>query len=275
MAQDNGKVCVVTGALGSIGAAITTQLAQQGNTVVMVVRDEGKAKAARDAVAKAAGHERVETLACDFADTKSIRAAAQELKKRHPKIDVLVNNAAAFSATRKTTADGFEMQMGVNHLGHFLFTRLLEEPLKASGKGRVVVMGMPAKKMILDDLMLEKKYDGMTAYEMSKSACLYFTRELAERWKGQVAVNAVHPGLVKTTLISEAPLPIRLVFKLFAATAEKGAETPVFAATSPEIDGVTGKFFVKRKDTPFPPGSENAEARKKLWEMSEKFVGLA
>lgn len=270
------KVAVVTGALGSIGKATTAALAKQGYTVTMIVRDEAKAKPVRDELAQATGNPAIELLACDLSSLASVRAAAAELRKRHPQIDVLVNNAAFYSATRHTTRDGFEAQLGVNHLAHFLLTLLLEEPLCASGKGRVVVMGMPAKNPILfDDLMLEKKYDGMTAYGMSKAATLYFARELAERWKGRVSVNAVAPGFVKTTLIAEAPLVIRIVFALAAVSAERGAEHPVFAATAPELEGVTGKFFVKKKPAKFPGAVEDAAIRARLWQVSEKLVGLA
>jgi NAD(P)-dependent dehydrogenase (short-subunit alcohol dehydrogenase family) len=140
----------------------------------------------------------------------------------------------------------------------------------------VVNLAMPAKNPLLfDDLMLEKKYDGMTAYGMSKAATLYFTRELAQRWAGKVSVNAAYPGFVKTTLIAEAPLPIRLVFALVAASPEKGAEGPVHVATAPELAGVTGKYFAKKKQVEFPPGSENAEACRRLWEECGKRVGQA
>lgn len=274
MAQSNEKTYVVTGALGSIGAAITEQLARTGGTVVTVVRDDARAKAANARIAQATGNSKIENVVCDLGSMASIRTAAGELKQRFPKIDALVNNAAAFSGERKTTSDGFELQMGINHLSHFLLTNLLREPLEAA-KGRVVNMAMPSKeKLQLDNLMLEKNYSGMTAYGMSKAANLYFTRELAERWKGKVAVNAVMPGMVKTTLISEAPLPVRLLFKVLAATPEKGAETPVFVATAPELDGVTDSFFEKKQSKPFPPGPESAEIRKRFWDESAKLVRL-
>jgi retinol dehydrogenase 14 len=275
MAEDNGKVYVVTGALGAIGMPIATGLAREGGTVVLVVRDEARGKQACETIRKATGNPRVETLHCDMGSLASIRKAAEELGQRHPKIHVLVNNAAAFSGTRKTTADGFELQIGVNHLGHHLLTNLLKPQLEAAGNARVVVMGMPSKTpMRWDDLMLEKKYDGMTAYGMSKAATVYFGRELAERWKGKVAVNVVNPGMVKTTLIKEAPLPIRIVFAIAATTPDKGAETPLHVATSPELDGVTGQFFTKKKSGPFPKGSEDPASWRRLWETSDKLVKL-
>jgi retinol dehydrogenase-14 len=275
MVPKNDKVFVVTGALGSIGFAISTQLARQGGTVVMVARNAERAKRGRDEVVQATGNQKVETLICDLGELASIRAAAVELKQRFPKLDGLVCNAADFSRERKTTKDGFELQLGINHLSHFLLANLLQEPLAASGKGRVVVMGMPSKEpMHFDDLMLEQKYSGMTAYFRSKAANLYFARELAERWKGKVAVNAIDPGMIKTTLIAEAPWPLRIIFALAGKSPEKGAETPVWAATAPELDGVTGEFFGKKKSKPFPPGSEDAGARRRLWDESAKLVGL-
>lgn len=275
MANDD-RVTVVTGAAGNIGVALSRALAKTGGTVVMVVRDPAQAEATRAEVAKASGNPRVETLGCDLGSRASVGAAAAELMKRHPTIHVLVNNAAAFSSSRRTTTDGHELQMGTNHLGHFLFTLLLEPALFAAKDARVVVMGMPAKNpILLDDLMLERRYDGMTAYGMSKAANLSFARELAQRWKGKVTVNAAHPGMTRTTLISEAPLPIRIVFALFASPPERGAETPVYVATSPELSGVTGRFFIKKKDTPFPPGTEDQAERQKLWALSERLVGLS
>jgi NAD(P)-dependent dehydrogenase (short-subunit alcohol dehydrogenase family) len=275
MAKDSGKVSVVTGALGSIGLPICAELARRGDTVVMVVRDEAKSKAARDALSRATDNPRLELVACDLGSLASVRQAAAQVAKAHPAIHVLVNNAAFFSASRHTTRDGFEMQFGVNHLAHFLFTRLLEAPLKA-GRARVVAVSMPSKTpLAFDDLMLQKKYDGMTAYGMSKAANLYFVRELAERWKGQVSANAVYPGFVKTTLISEAPLPIRIVFALVAASPEKGALGPVHVASAPELDGVTGSFFAKTRLASFPPGSEDAALRRRLWEESERLVATA
>ena len=274
MAPQNGKVFVVTGAQGSLGKAISLQLAQAGGTVVMVVRDEARARPVRDEIASACPGATVELLACDLGSTDSIRRAAAEIRRRFPKIDALVNNAAAYSAARKTTADGFEMQMGVNHLAMFLLTNLLKEPLEAA-RGRVVVMSMPSKEPLrFDDLMLEKGYSGMTAYGMSKAANLYFARELAERWKGKVSANVVYPGFVKTTLIAEAPLPIRLAFKVLATSPDKGADTAVYLATAPEAAGQTGQFFQKRQAKPFPPGSEDAAARRQLWERSAKLLKL-
>ncbi|MEW6430190.1 MAG: SDR family NAD(P)-dependent oxidoreductase [Myxococcota bacterium] len=271
------KVYVVTGAQGNIGQPICKGLAQSGATVVMVVRDPAKAEDVRAALVEETRNPRIETLACDLSSLDSVRKAAKALLGRHPVIHGLINNAAAFSAERKTTKDGFELQLGVNHLAHFLLTLLLEPALFAAKDARVVVVGMPSGTPIrLDDLMLEKKYDGMTAYGMSKAANLAFTRELAERWKGKVAVNAVHPGMTKTTLINEAPLAIRLVFALFASRQEKGAETPLYVATAPELAGVTGKFFVRKKDTAYPKGAnEDPRVWKQLWAQSEKLVGLS
>ncbi len=275
MSEARDKVYVVTGALGAIGSAICTQLAQTGGTVVMVARDAERAKEGRERVAQATGNPKLETLVCDLGSTASIRGAAAELASRFPKIDVLICNAADFSRERRTTADGFELQFGVNHLAHFLLANLLREPLEASGKGRVVVMSMPSKEPLhFDDLMLERKYSGMTAYTQSKSANLYFARELAERWKGKVAVNAVEPGMIKTTLIAEAPLPVRMLFALLAKPPSKGAETPVHVATAPELDGVTGQFFGNKRSKPFPPGSDDVEARRRLWSESARLVRL-
>jgi NAD(P)-dependent dehydrogenase (short-subunit alcohol dehydrogenase family) len=275
MGESTKKIAVVTGAYGNIGVPICAGLARTGATVVMVGRGGERARQALATVAeKSGGAGAIETLDRDLGSLASIRAAAAELSARHPRLDVLINNAAAFSRERTTTKDGFERTLGVAHLGHFLLTNLLEAPLSAA-RGRVVVVAMPSKTPIrFDDLMLERAYDGMTAYGMAKAANLHFTLELAERWKGGVMANALHPGMTRTTLISEAPLPIRVVFALFARSQERSAETPVWLATAPEVGNETGGFYINKKRAPFPKGADAPDVRRRLWDESARLVGL-
>lgn len=273
--SNQGKVFVVTGALGAIGLPVCRELAKSGATVALVVRDPAAAKAAIDALAAETGNKNLGAIACDLGSLASVRSAAAHIAKQHPKIDALFNNAAFFSKNRHTTADNNEMQLGVNHLAPFLLTNLLRPQLEASGSARVVAMTFAAKEPInFDDLNGEKKYDGLKAYFMSKAANLYFTLELAERWKGKAAAHAVDPGRVKTTLIAEAPLPVRIVFALSSDSPEVGAKVPLAALTSPAYEGKTGLLIGKKGPAPFPPGPDNAELRRKLWDASASMVGL-
>lgn len=273
---DNGKVYVVTGGLGAIGLPVCKELAKSGATVVMVVRDAAKAKPTIDALSAETGNKNLTAIGCDLGSLASIRKAAAEIAQKCPKIDALFNSAAFYCKDRKTTSDNFEMQFGVNHLAPFLLTNLLRPQLEASGNARVVGMSFASKEPInFDDLNAEKKYDALKAYFMSKAANLYFTLEAAERWKGKVAVHAVDPGRVKTTLIAEAPLPVRIFFALSSDSPEVGAKTPLAALTSPDYESKTGLLIGKKGPAPFPPGPDNAEQRKKLWDLSAKMVGLS
>lgn len=271
------KVAVVTGALGAIGSRISAELAKRGATVVLVVREEARGRAAAEGLAAATKNANVEVQVCDLGSLASVRAAAAAIVKRHPKIDVLINNAAVFAGERRTTQDGFELMMGVNHLGPFLFTNLLLPALEAAAPSRIVFMTMDNKaKIALDDLQSEKKFSPMGSFGASKAAPAFVARELAERLAGKgVSVNVINPGMTKTTLVKDAPLPIRIVFALFAKSEAKGAAAPVHVATSRELAGVTGKFFDGSKMVPFPKPIEDAALRAQLWTKSAELVGLS
>jgi NAD(P)-dependent dehydrogenase (short-subunit alcohol dehydrogenase family) len=270
------KVSVVTGALGGIGIEIATELARQGGTVVLVARDAVRGAAATEAVRSATGNTKVELQLADFASLASVRKAAGNIIARHPKVDVLVHNAAVYSGTRKTTADGYELMVGVNHLAPFLFTRLLVPTLEAATGARVVFNSGDWKNPIaFDDLMSEKKFKPLDTFGMSKSANNLMAFELAARLaKRGICVNAIHPGIVKSKLVAEAPLPLRILFAIVGQSKHKGAQWPLRLATAPELAGVTGKFFLKGAEQAFPAPAQDAEARKRLYEESERLSGL-
>ena len=270
-----GKVSVVTGALGGMGVEISMGLARRGGTVVMVGRDRARGEAAAEAVRSATGNRSVELQVADFASLASVRTAAKAIAAKHPKIDLLSHNAAVYSAARKTTADGHELMFGVNHLAPFLFSALLLPALE--GGGRVVFnTGDWKNKIDFDDLESEKGFKALEVFGRSKSANNLVAAELAKRTAGQgVFVNAVHPGFVKSTLVREAPLPLRIIFSIVGQSRHAGARWPLHVATADEVEGVTGGFFVKNKQQPYPEPARDEDARARLWKVSERLVGLA
>jgi len=276
MGAMDGKVVLLTGAAGAIGKPMAAEFARRGATIVMAGRG-AKLKAAADEVKSSTGSTKVETLEMDMSSLKSVRAGAEAFKKRHPKLHVLVNNAAVFSGSRKTTTDGFELVFGTNHLGHFLLTNLLLDTLKASAPARVVLMTMGSTTPInFDDLMEEKKYSGMTSLTMSKGAITCFGVELSKRLEASgVTVNMVNPELTKSTLPREAPAPLRWVFALFGADPEQSKSYGVRIAADPEFEKVTGKFFRKNVEKPIPDIYLDPKVRERLWTESSKLVGLA
>lgn len=276
MGTMDGKTVLVTGAAGAIGKPMCEELARRGATVVMAGRG-AKLKEAVAAVKAATGSQTVEALEMDMADLASVRAAAKDFAARFPKLHVLINNAAVFSKERQTTRDGFELVFGTNHLGHFLLTNLLLDVLKASAPARVILMTMGSTTPLdFDDLMLTKKYSGMTSLTMSKGAITCFAVELAARLEGTgVVVNAVNPELTKSTLPKGAPFPLPLVFKLFGADPARSREYALRVACNPEFEKVTGKFFRKEVEKPIPDLYTNAATRTRLWTDSAKLVGLA
>ena len=250
------KTCVVTGANTGMGKETALALAELGATVILACRSAERGEAARAEIVQKTGNQKVSVATVDLSRQASIHEFARKLLAQHPKLDVLVNNAAAWWTQKETSADGVEMQWATNVLGPHLLTRLLLPALQASGRGRVVnVASTAAGGMDLKDPEFKtRKYSGVSAYSASKQANRVLTWGLAERLKGTgVVANALSPGLVNTELNRNAGGIFRIVFtltKLFAKTARDGADTAIWLAASPEVEGVTGKFFDNRKDTP-------------------------
>ncbi|MBI5478462.1 MAG: SDR family NAD(P)-dependent oxidoreductase [Deltaproteobacteria bacterium] len=277
MSNLNGKIALVTGAAGALGRPISMELARQGARVVLGVRERSQGEALAKDISATTGNAAVDVLVLDLASCASIRAAVKEYLGKHDRLHVLVNNAAAFSGTRRTTKDGFELMLGVNHLGPFLLTNLLLDTLKASAPARIVNMTMEnSKPMDFEDLQSEQKFVSMDAFSRSKGAGHYVTVELAKRLEGTgVTVHAVNPTMTATTLIAQAPLPIRVAFKLLSGKPEKNAQTAIAAAAAPEYQASTGKWLEKGEEKPWRPEVLDAATRVKVWEVSAKLVGLA
>jgi len=275
------KVCLVTGANSGIGKATALALATRGATVAMVCRDRGRGEAARAEIAEMSGNEAVELLVADLSSQGATRKLAEEFARRHRRLDVLVNNAGAIIGTRRLTEDGVEATFALNHLAYFLLTNLLLDVLKASAPSRIVNVSSNAHKgatINFDDLQMERGYAGMRAYGHSKLANVLFTYELARRLEGTgVAANCMHPGVVATKLAKDAALWLRILWPLMSPmllSPEKGAETVVYLASSPDVEGVTGEYFVEKTPVTSSAESHSEEVAKRLWDISAELVKL-
>ena len=272
----NGKTCMVTGATSGIGREIAAELARLGATVVIVGRDRGKCESAMQ---YAGGNSSF--LLADLSSQAEVRRLAEEFLQKYAGLHVLVNNAGVFMAERRTTADGIEYTFAVNHIAPFLLTKLLLGKLEASAPARVVTTSSVAHRgarVDFDDVGFERRsYGGIKAYSQSKLANILFTRELARRLEGAgVTANCFHPGGVRTALMEGNPTRYRAVWAAaspFLLSAEKGADTGVFLASSPEVQGVSGKYFVKRKQEKASDAALDDEAAARLWALSEQMTG--
>ncbi len=285
-ASMTGKTCLVTGANQGIGKETALGLAKLGATVVITARDRAKGEAALDDIKQRGGSDRVDLMLVDLASFDSIRQLAEEFQVRHPRLHVLVNNAGAYNTTRTLTRDGFETTFGVNHLGYFLLTRLLLDAITSSAPARIVSVSSGAHtgaRMNFDDLQGERSYRGFGAYGQSKLANVLFTYELARRLEGTgVTANCLHPGVVMTGfgknnsgMVGGLFGVFQAVAKPFLLTPEKGAQTSIYLASSPEVEGVTGKYFADCREKQSNAISHDREVARKLWEISEQMVATA
>ena len=276
-----GKICVVTGANRGIGRATAQGLAALGARVVLVARDAAAGEAAVAEIRRGTGNPAVELATADLASQASIRQLAAELLARCPRLDVLVNNAGLIVRRRSLTVDGIETVFAVDHLAYFLLTNLLLDRLKASAPARIVNVSSEAHqghRLDFDDLQLERGWRPVKAYSLSKLANVMFTYELARRLAGTgVTANCLHPGVIATKLLLDyLPLPsvTQAVTTAFAGTPEQGAETSLYLATSPEVEGVTGGYFARCRQRQSTAFSYDEDAARRLWDESARLTGL-
>jgi retinol dehydrogenase 14 len=277
-----GKTVLVTGATSGIGWEASVSFARMGARLIMIGRDAVKTAQRVEELCQRSGSDTVDSFLCDFSSQAQVRRLAREYRDRYDKLHVLVNNAGTVFTKRTLTADGIESTFAVNYLGPFLLTNLLLDVLKASAPARVIIVsssGHYSGTMDFKDLGFEQGYQIMRAYGRSKLAAVLFTRELAKRLEGtDVTVNALHPGAVATSIWDRAPAYARpilsLAKRLFMISPEAGAETIVYLATSPEVEGKTGLYFEKnRPKLPSRLAQDDAVAQR-LWGESARLVKL-
>lgn len=275
------RICMVTGATSGMGKATASALAQMGATVILVARNRSKGETVRDEIRARSGNINVEVMYADLSSQQAIHELADTFKQKYQHLHVLVNNAGGIFFQRETTVDGFEMTFAVNHLAYFLLTNLLLDVLKASAPARIINTSSTVEQLgriNFDDLQSTKRYISFGAYSQAKLATMLFTYELARRLEGTgVTVNAVRPGPVATNFGKNGNSLINRIFPLFfrfATSAEEGAQTAIYLASSPELEEVTGKVFYHCKELRSSPKSYNVSLQKRMWQVSEELTGM-
>lgn len=282
LADMTGRVCVLTGATRGIGRATAAGLAELGATLVLVCRRREDGRAVARDLAEQHRAPMPEVVTADLSSQRSVREAADEIRERHAGIQVLVNNAGVIPKERETTVDGLEMQFAVNHLAYFLLTNLLLDRLIAGAPARIVSVSSGAHQggtLDFSDLQSERRYDPVRVYGRTKLANVLFTYELARRLRGTgVTANCLHPGVIATKLLSDymnVPLVGGAIARTFGGSPDKGSETSIYLAASPEVEGVTGRYFVGGRETRSSPASYDEALQHRLWEESARLTDLA
>jgi NAD(P)-dependent dehydrogenase (short-subunit alcohol dehydrogenase family) len=277
-----GKTVLITGGTGGIGRASATAMAAMGARVGITGRDRARADRAAAEIARATGTTSIDVFVADLSSQAEVRRLAGEVLAAYPRLDVLLNNVGGFWAHRHATADGLEHTFALNHLAPFLLTSLLLERLTASAPARIVTVSSGAQSMgsiDFDDLMGERTYSGQRAYNQSKLANVMFTYELARRIGGTgVTATVLHPGLTSTAFGAEDTArgwgPLIGALRIFMKSPERGAETPVYLASSPDVEGVTGRYFANRRVKASHRSSYDRATAARLWQVSARLVGL-
>jgi len=276
-----GKICLVTGGTNGIGKATAQALAQMGATVVIVGRDVLKTSQVVEEVRTASGSNTVDSLLADLSSQQEVRWLVDKFKRRYAHLHVLINNAGAVFMQRQLSVDGVEMTFALNHLASFLLTDLLLDTIKASAPARIINVSSGAHtsgKIEFDNLQGERGYSPRF-YENSKLANILFTMELAGRLEGTgVTVNALHPGFTATGFSKNNGKVMAALVSIFAPlvarSPAKGAETSIYLASSPSVEGITGKYFYDSHVVPAAPQASDMVVARKLWDVSAKMVHL-
>ncbi len=276
------KIVVLTGASSGIGFETARGLAARQARVVMVCRNEARGEAARAALLRALPRAELDLRIADLSSQTQVRALADAVRAGYPRVDVLVNNAAVVYSRRTFSEDGIEMQLAVNHLAPYLLTRLLLDHLRRAGSARIVTVTSRAHargRIDFDDLQTTRRYFGPRAYSQSKLANVLFTYELARRMAGTgVTANCLHPGLVRTRIGNKHTLVhhslLHSLSCLLGRSAAKGARTSIYLASSPEVEGVTGRYFAGERAAESSAASRDRTLGARLWRVSAELTGL-
>ena len=278
------KLCVVTGANSGIGRETVRAFAERGAYVVMVCRNEQRARRAKRELVEQTGHTGLEVMLADLAIQYDIRQLAKQISGKFEEVDILVNNAGIIADEREETIDGMEKTLAVNHLAPFLLTNLLLPQLKKAGSARIVnvsseVHRLGAQFFDIDDLQLRNNYSPTRAYGISKLCNIMFTHELAKRCgDSSLTANSLHPGVVRTQLAEEASWMMKLFYfigKPFMRSPKSGAQTSIYLSTSDEVSSVSGKYFKNKREISPASIAYDDELCHRLWEKSERLTGLA
>lgn len=278
-----GKTVLVTGGTSGIGYIAARTLAGMGATVAIVGHHAARAQGAAARIQRETGAASVQALVADLSSLEQVRSLAEQVQQRYPRLDVLLNNAGGVFMGRQTTVDGYERTFAINHLAPFLLTNLLLDRLKADAPARIITVSSMAhqgQRIHLDDLNQKRRgYSAWRAYGESKLANLLFTYALARRLAGSgVTANTLHPGFVATNFAKNNG-PLWQVFmtlaRPFAISPERGAQTSVYLASSPEVANVSGRYFIRSKPAQSSRASMDVDAQEELWRLSEQMTGLA
>jgi retinol dehydrogenase 14 len=279
----DGKSVLVAGGTGGIGRATAIGLAALGARVGITGRDPARTEAAAAGIRATPGSPAVDAFAADMSVQAGVRRLAAQVLDTYPRLDVLVNNVGGFWAHRHVTADGLERTFALNHLAPFLLTSLLLNRLTASAPARILTVSSGAHargRIDFDDLQGERNYSGQRAYSQSKLASVMFTYELARRLEGTgVTATVLHPGVVRTNFGAEdqaAHMAVMIrVARLSMKTPAQGAATPIYLASSPEVEGITDRYFVNCKPKTSSKASYDTTAAARLWQASIDLAGMA
>jgi NAD(P)-dependent dehydrogenase (short-subunit alcohol dehydrogenase family) len=274
-----GKICLITGANSGIGKETAKTLAKMNATIVMLCRDKERGEDAQREIIEQSGNKNVDLLICDLSSLQDINDFVTEFKNKYDNLHVLINNAGVMLKKRGLSVDGFEMNFAVHLLGPFLLTNLLLDLLKNSAPSRIINVTSAAhkrSKIDFEDLQSEnKKYRLFSIYGISKLAEMLFTYELSRKLEEtKVTANAVHPGVVATNLGRDQSKFSQWFARKFFKSPEEGAQTSIYLASSPEVEGITGKYFINKEPRESSEESYNQEDAERLWTICEKLTGF-
>ena len=276
------KVCLITGATNGIGEEAAKQIALMGAEIVFIARNQTKANQLKETIKSLTGRETTSIIA-DLSSQSEVKKAAEEFLSLNKPLHILLNNAGIMNTSRRETVDGLEEVFSVNHLAYYTLTLLLMDKLIASGPGRIVNVASGAhmfiKEINFEDLQSEKEYKTMHVYGQSKLANILFTRELSDKVQGKgITVNCLHPGFVNTGIGSNnSPILGRILMALarpFSRKTDKGAETSIFLCTSPEVEGLSGEYYVDCEVSKISGPAKSKDNAEKLWNISSKLTGI-